>query len=337
MKQNLGLELSSLLLLPFALSSADIALRPEQGTHWRKSFTVEQELELEQFRVVLQGQEVPAEFLPQLDLSTTSKVELAFLDGYGAVEGGRPLSLVRDYEAIGGAYTSSFSMEGGGAPSQDHDSEIGGTSALAGKTVAFEWDSSAEEYARHEQGEAADESLLAGLVEETDMRSWLPPEETAVGSSWKLPAANLDALLRPGGDLAIVRTGEGAEYWREDRRSRELQGEIELTLAAIDGEGDARRAHISIGGEVREVIEREGDLSHVPVAKGSATEVNTSIYRLEGELVWDLAAGMPYEASLAARVELDSVTTKDEGEPEYEHSMLFRGNLKIEMECRAAR
>ena len=190
---------------------------------------------------------------------------------------------------------------------------------------------------KKEQGEAASEDLLVGLVEETDMRSWLPPEGIAVGSSWTIPAASLDAWLSPGGELSIVRTGEGAEYWRDERRSRELQGEIELTLTAIDGEQAERRAHIAIGGEVREVIVREGDLSRVPVAKGSATEVDTSTLRLDGELVWDVGAGMPYEASLAAKVERDAVTTKDEGEPAYEHSLLFRGNLKIEMECRAAR
>lgn len=333
-------------LLPFVLAPSELSFQPGKGTRWRKSFTVATETELEQFRVVFGGEEVPAEFLPQMDMTLTSEAEFAFVDGYGSLQDGRPLSLQRKFEAIDSKDSSSFSMEGEGTSPESHDSAVVGHSAIEGKTVEFEWDASSEAYARHEGEGATSEELLAGLVEETDLRSWLPEEDIAIGASWKLEGEALDALLHPGGDLAIERTGEGAEYWPADFRSRVLEGEIELTLSSIEEATaytpqkpveESHRARIAIAGEVREVVEREGDLSRVPVAQGEATQVDTTTYHLDGELVWDLATGMPHDLSLAARFERVSVTTKDEGEPEYEHSLTFRGNMKVAMECREAR
>jgi len=79
----------------------------------------------------------------------------------------------------------------------------------------------------------------------------------------------------------------------------------------------------------------EGDLSHVPVVDGAATQVDTVRYALEGVLEWDVAAGMARSLAVEARVTVASVTSKDEDDPQYEHRLVFRGRTSFAMRCRA--
>ena len=71
-------------------SSAEIAFRPEEGARWRKSFVFEQEMDLDVFRVVMNGQDVPGDFLPQMEMKLRSEGTTILADRYGPLAEGRP-------------------------------------------------------------------------------------------------------------------------------------------------------------------------------------------------------------------------------------------------------
>ncbi len=333
MSPSIHHPLIALAILPFAAPVGEIAFRPAEGERWRKSFVFEQDLELEHFGVVMGGEEIPADFLPQMEMSMRSEETTVLADRYGRVTGGRPLVLERRFETIDVRHSSEFHMEGPGMPSEEYTGEIEGTSPLEGGTVEFTWDETNEHYDARSSGDPVDETLLGGLVEEADLRSWLPEGEVEVGARWTIAGEQLDLLLHPGGDLAIELEGEGAEFWSQEWRERRTEGEIELVLEAIDESKRGGLARISIAGEVHVVAVKEGDLSRVPVVQGEATQTDTATHRLRGELLWDLAKGMPEHLALEADVTLESLTVKDGGDPEYEHVFEFSGSWELGLEC----
>jgi hypothetical protein len=294
---------------------------PAEGTTVEKTFTNEFDIELDDFSMIVSGQDIGQMLgVPSMQISGGS--EMVFEDEYGAVTDGRPKKLTRTFATLGSDTAVSFEMMG-------ESSEEGGevTSPLEGQTVVFTWDGDAEEYrVEFAEGSAGDDDLLEGLEEDADMRSLLPSGDVEEDQSWSFDPEVLQALLMPGGDLAWE-SDEMADADMEEFEEMFGQfGERAFDSAEelLDGEGTA-----TFRG-TREVDGREVGVIGLEVEVGSSVDFASLIQELieaaiqeadgevpddldvyvesadvsldieaEGELLWDMATNTPFSVRLS--------------------------------------
>jgi len=320
-------------LLPFLLplcclvsDEHELRYAPPAGTVCARTFTYTSALEGGELEVVMDGQDVPSEYLPELAISASTTHAITFTDRLLAVAGGQPTRLVRTFDAATSAFRMTVDMGDGGAP---REVDVSATSPLVGHAVDFTRDAEGAVRATFAQGDrGGDLGWLAALVEPGDLRGLLPPAPVARGARWVVAGAELGALFAPGGDLAFVWTGDGAEEMQVEE-TRPLTGELELTLRALERRGGRERARVGLAGRVERVTLASGDLEHVPVAGGTTTETTTATHELEGELWIDPATGLVHELELAARATLRIRTVKDAHEP----GPAFESTVSLAGEC----
>ncbi|TDJ65863.1 MAG: hypothetical protein E2O39_17405 [Planctomycetota bacterium] len=316
--------------LPLAAGPDPVAIRfaPAEGTTWTKTFESSMELEFEAMSVVMDGNEVPTEYLPIFDIQSQDVERLVFTDHYVAVGEGRARVLRRRFDTIEVERDLTFEMSGmAEASSTSHGS---GTSGLEDRTVVFTWDDDDAEYEVRWTGGDGDDALLLGLVADVDLRALLPDEAVAIGDSWEVSWDGHGLLLEPGGDLHVELEGENLEAFEHPEDGETMDGSAFLRLVAVEAEEGARIAVIEIEGRFTVSAEGPGDLDDVPVADGDATVATTLAVEFEGELRWDLAAGMLRSLEVTGETELTVVTTKDPGQPgpEFESTMWMTGSFR---------
>jgi len=315
------------LALPLAgnIEVGPLTFAPEEGGSWKKSFTQKAHMEFDELLVVVNGDEVPAEALPELEVTVTEDYSVVVTDVFVKVGKGRPTELHRTFDEIeymAGNLFSMISLEG----ETSTDGEATGESPLEGETVVFEWDADEEEYTRSFQDDG-DAKLLEELVEDMDARTLLPDEDIEVGDSWKLDASAFFAFAKPGGDLQLEITGDESATWQRVTEDEEISGEATLTLKSVE-DGIAT---VEIEGEMTVVSTGAGDLSQVPVAEGSATQTDTAEFEFEGTLRWDTENGLLQSLDIDSEGTVASHTEADEpGEMgTYEHTLTMSGTNSL--------
>jgi len=320
-----------LLLLFFSLLFSSpvpdpLVFDPAPGTTLVRAFEHEQDLVLDSMSILMDGYEVPSEYLPEMELDIHSLVRVVVTDRLVEIDEGRPRVLLRTYDELATSASSEFVM----IPGDSALEEGSATSALEGRSVRFEWDPEGGSYAvafTEDEGDLPEE-----LAEDMGLRAFLPEDAVEEGDEWELDASVLHDVFRPGGDLA----------W-DWSRSEGMRGEIE-EAHAFDGTLTARLtgidegvAEIELEGSFHEEDESEGDLSDVPVADGTATTFRTRTYELEGILRWNVEAGHVAGLALASAIEMEMRTVKDpdQGGPEYQHTMVFSGDWACTLEISA--
>ncbi|MCZ6598929.1 MAG: hypothetical protein O7B99_14930 [Planctomycetota bacterium] len=210
-------------------------------------------------------------------------VDVAFLqrlrvtDRYVAMGSGRPDELQRAYDEI--RRTAAFQGQFMGG---DQEAETEGRSELEGKTVLFTWDEKRRRYHTEFEESGPHLDLLRDLVEDTDLRRFLPPDEVEEDETWKLEAGVLRDLFFAGGDLKIETKGGPGELL--ERAAEDLEGEIVCSFWGTEGAGTLA------------IIEMQGDVS-AEAEEERQTEFGPSWrriqfgWRFKGELVWDLERG----------------------------------------------
>ena len=301
---------------------------PAEDTILVKVFSQSTELELEQLSSVMDGQEIPPEFMPEIELFVGSERHVAVTDRIVSADGGRPLVLERTFDTITAKASESLRMEPGG----ESTARGAATSPLEGRTVRFTWNADDEEYeATYTDGEDG-EHAPDELAEDMDLRAFLPPDEVEEGDEWELDAEVLSVLFVPGGDLEWEwELDEGMEGTYEDGDDREYDGTLRVLFAGF--EQDGRLAVLELSGEVESFDEGPGDLEHIPVVSGTATISTTTYFDLEGRIWWDLAAGHLDALELVAALAMKSVTEKDPGQPgpEFMSTVLLSGTWTSEV------
>ena len=73
------------------------------------------------------------------------------------------------------------------------------------------WDDEEQTYYSEFDGDDADESLLEGLLEDIDLRAFLPTEEVDVDDEWEVDTSTLGPVLLPGGALGFY-----SQDWDEE-------------------------------------------------------------------------------------------------------------------------
>jgi hypothetical protein len=319
-----------------APSPGNVALEfgPEEGAAWTKTCERSLELSFEELSVVMGGEPVPAEYLPELSIEVSESERRVFTDRVIATKDGRHTRLERSFEEIEVDKTSTTELTMMGQEPETTVAEGRGTSPLEGETVVFSWNEDDEEYDVEWAEKDGAESALEGLVEDTDARALLPEDELEVGDSWSVAFEDVPLLFEVGGDLALELEGENVDEFVTEQDSEEHEGELELTLSQLrESDDGAQLAVVEITGELVHRATAATDLERIPVVDGDATQDTISTFDLSGELLWDLSEGRLHALALHREIEMVIVVRKNEGQegPDFESTHVLRGNATLEV------
>jgi len=314
----------ALLLAPALVASPygspqAIRYAPAENTTLRRVLQLSTELDLEDMRTVMNGQEIPQEYMPEIEITIMRASTFVVSDRIVEADDGRPLVLERAFDSIASQASEEVTMDGDATVKQGTAS-----SPYEGSEVRFTWDQDGEEY---EAVSADDGEPIEGLLEDMDLRAYLPAEEVEVGDTWTLEADALAGLLRPGGDLGLE--WEGDELRGSHREDADMSGQITARFAGIQDDG---LALVEVTGEVRTHDELAGDLEHIPIVDGTATITSSTTFVLDGRLFWNVEAGHLDSLELEADMSVESLTRKDPGQPggDFETTVFLIGTW----ECR---
>lgn len=314
-----------LAVVGLGLGAGGVRFDPEAGTQVERTFAFESELGFEGWTVVWNGQEVPAEFLPELAVEVREEARAVVRDAVLECAEGRVNALQRSFEGLGAREVFEVSLSG--APIEERDAE--GTCALEDCTVRFE--NGARVLV---EGEAPAEAL-AGLELDLDFTALLEGGRDGA-QAWQAPAEALVPACLPGG-IAF----EFAEVPEEERAAAE-QWLANLTgtwrVRPLESREDGRLQAFALAGELSTWSVRATDLDDVPIVEGDATETTNTEWKAEGELVWDVERRTLSSLSVEAELRSTVVTVRDlegiEGEPTYEQTMRLVGRSKLTCEVR---
>lgn len=293
--------LLSVPLLSIAPNAERIAFRPAAGTALTKSFAVKQEFTLEDSEIKINGsvQKQPDD----VEMSMTMKTNVVLADVFAAVDGERVTRLSRTYETLSGNGNMTTDMGAFGSNSRDLELE----SELEGQAVVFEWDPTAAAYTPRFEKDGGKKDLLTGLVEDFDLRGFLPPSAVEPGTTWKVDVVALRNVLAPGTGHALRPKRGGSE-----RMSEMVQGNSDFAQlfagsaarefdARFEGlrEADGRRIGvISLSGKISadyDTTEAARRGAQKPASGDAVPDFQKVGVRVEielsGELEWDLDGG----------------------------------------------
>lgn len=337
------------LLAPIYLGSGSgekPSFRPTPGTSQTKSIEIENEVELEDMSMELNGVDM-SEMAGQVELAMKVSMKLAVTDHYLTVDGGRPTRLRRSYDEISSLTHVSGSNPATGAEEKD----IPLASELEGSTVVFSWNADDEEYRAEFDGDSqGDDDLLAALREDLDLRGFLPTGEVSEGDTWKVPADAVKAVLAPGGDMKLRPDGAvdsmgGMEQFSQNDMIGELDGKFDAVYAGTRDEDGTKVAVIKLTLDANSAQDMSSRLDQMKEQmKGNLpdeVEVDLSAmdsefdYEAEGELLWNLESGLPFGLHLSGEVRMiiDMAMTMKMGEQEQamDISQTFSGTQTITM------
>jgi hypothetical protein len=321
MKHQILFAALTLAVSPLLISGegrgTEIAFNVSSGTTLTKTFEVTTDVTMDSFDMTMNGQEPP--MMPSMDLTLRSEASMVFEDTYSAVSDGRPTSISRTYETLGGESESAMEMEIMGETQNEGSSAVM-SSVLEGESVEFNWDEKAESYAIVlPDGSPLEEEDAEGLLEDTDFRALLPDGEVSEGDEWEIDISKLRGILSPGGNTLLIpeETEEDAssmgmgsndmgdlnDYFNED-----CEGEFTAVFDGMQKTDDGEFAAIKFTFEISnavDITERvqeslEGGELPEGVGEMEVEHVDLEVaYEGEGVMLWDLKAGHfhSYEAS----------------------------------------
>ena len=289
-------------------------------------------VELESVALTMGGEEVPDEFLGEMDIRVEREDSYVVTDVFESVDDGRPQRLRRSFDELSGHEQARFSN----ADSEEsHDSDY--ESALEGQSVVFTWNEESGEYdVAFDEGAEGETELLEELDEDMDLRRLLPEHAVAEGDSWEIEAGVFACISDPGGELALLdSTGENEDRSSINGQLRDnLSGTIKASYVGTRDVDGTPAAVIELDIETLTHGEEELPGEELPPG-GSGTSRIESSYQLEGELLWDMEHGHALSLELAGTTGFtmaQAVSGEHEGESiEQEQKMVFAGSATFSM------
>lgn len=307
------------LAAPPALASLEHELvhAPAHASTRRFEALVEEGYRGGQLEVVMNDQPVPSAFLPALDLRSDDTHRLEWVETRLSEPGAETALFLRRYEEAAWSNEGSMSMEAQGQAAEEQPWSVAADSPLVGQLLRCEADADGFE------AEFADEAVrgvdLDELPADLGFAGLLPPEALAVGEGWEVEGERLAILFRFTEGLAYEIDAEAREQLGLEVDRIEVDGSLEFELREVRG----ALAHCRVEGELERVVERPGDLTPVPVVDGTATDTETTLWRVEGSFVWDLEAGALHALELEGETEQAIATVRDAGQPGPTYSSTF--------------
>ncbi len=300
------------------------AYGPEEGLALTRRFESTSNYEMVDLSLEVDGS--PHEGGPEPDMTIEDTEVIVVSDVIEGTEDGRPTKLTRTFDEL----TNTQIMS---AEAMDEDQEMNESSDLQGATVIFTWDADEGEYTI-EAGEddAIDDDLLAGLEEDMDLRAFLPDDEVEEGDSWEIEAETFLTFMWPGGSLQFYNSEFEEGPSENTERMNEavvdaLTGDGEVTFEGTREEDGVRVAVLALTLEMSSegTIEVEGP-------DGNTADNSVTMEReIEGEILWNLDAGLLHSASLSADATLSFgsayVFDGPQGSMDVEQTQTFEGTV----------
>lgn len=200
---------SLLVLTAFALPclaarvapSDKLSYGPASGTTLTRAWTIVNQASLDDLQMSMGGNPQPMPGEMEMTQSMTTEIEVT--DVIVEMRGGAPKMLKRSFDKLSGNGTMSMSMP----PMGDNSTDMTAESDLEGKRVKFSWNEDESKYVASYDESEGDAELLENLVEDMDLREFLPKSEVEVGATWEPSAGALRAMIAPGGGLGLIPTG----------------------------------------------------------------------------------------------------------------------------------
>ncbi len=322
--------------LAFALPATKLAFAPKGGAESKKTLTLEADISIVDISGDVNGQPLPPEATEQLTAQgLLVTMATTVTDVYAATKDGRPVELLRTYEAL------------------DMDVEMGEESnsndevkAIEGKTIKFTWDEKAGSYEKSYHESEGEAELIKELEADMDLLCLLPGTDLDEGDSWEVPAKDLGPLFLPGG---MPSAGGEAEAGGPDMGAMLEQMQAEFEKAAetfkvtCTFKGTSEKDGIQVG-EVSFVFDGKMsmDLSEMiqtvieEQAGGEAPPMDISFnmgmgMKGEGTLWWNLAENRLHAYEMEASAEMDMAMEMSADQGGQSMSVNMSGKAKGDM------
>jgi len=350
------------LLAPLALAAAFLAWTPraaDLGYHPAAGTSVTRTIEsiansvLEDMSMSMNGQEMDPSQMGEMEVEARTTTNIVVTDEVTAVSGGRPTKLKRTFDSLASetATSASHAMMG------DMSTDVSSKSELEGATVVFTWSDDAGDYQlAFDEGSSGDDDLLAGLIEDMDLRAFLPDGEVEEGATWELEPESMRGIIAPGGALKLE-AEEGSEMPMGMGQSRqptpdealgEIDGEVSAEFAGYEEVDGVRVALIRLKYDVsssKDMTEwmqetMENMETPMPVEMDVESFDMELAYSGEGELRWNVEKGIAHSLSLSGeqRNIIDTAMSLQMGDQtmEMENSMEMGGEFTFTLSVEAA-
>ncbi len=278
----------------------------EPKTSLTKAFETTVHLASTRFHVSVDGDDEPSDEAGDATLSLDNFERIELTDEYMAMGKDRPAKLKRTFDKLAGTQKQSTKGPHGEEGDDDERKE---ESPLEGKSVLFTWNDDGSKFDASFPEGKGDEKLLEDLVEDTDFRAFLPKGKVAKDETWEVDAKSFDSILAPGGDLKLdapPQEGEEKPDSGDDlgmQIRKHLEGKVHATWKGVRDEDGHKVGVIAISAE----LESEGELESKE--KDAAKSTFKTKFDLEGELLWDLAAGHFRSLRSSGKTQLSMKTT----------------------------
>ncbi len=337
---------SSLLLLlaipgtlGFALLADELTFHPEKDATSQKKLTIEAEFNVEDASFTMNGEPMPDEALDEIKAQALIvNLAMGVTETFKSTKDGRPLDLLRRYDDL------SVSVEFG-----DESEDLAEAKAFEDKTVRFRWNEEEKAYDKSFHESSGDESALADLIDDMEIRVLLPGKKVAVGDTWEIPANDIGALFFPGGvPMTDDGSGEGVEFQDvTDAIGKQIEDSLKDFKVLCTYKGTREVGGVRVGevaftydGNCR--IDLEPLLRKIEEEQGGSDDAELSFtasagmeLKGEGSLLWDLKAGVLHSYSMQAKPHFDvSIEASvSAGNQQFELSMsgAIGGNVAWEM------
>ncbi len=319
MEQKRSILLPALIvptLLAFSSRADELGFHPGKGATVTKSFSNTTELTLDEMAVSRNGEEIDPSMIG-MELSLTTEQNITVVDEYGGIEGDRPVTLTRRYDEL----ESTTSQTMSNAMLGETDMDLTSSSELEGLTVVFAWNEESGEFdTEFEEDSGGDEALLEGLVEDMDLRLFLPPSEVSKEDTWEIDPEAIRHLLAPGGALKLVPEnledvpGIGGSGPRPtaDQFLGDMEGKVEAEYLGTRDEDGVKVAAVKLTFKVssaKDLTElMKGLMEDADLGGGEdmgmTVEAFDSEFQFEGEgeLLWNIEAGLVHSLEVSGDV-----------------------------------
>jgi len=339
----------TLLLIPALMAmesrGESPAFGPSDGTSLVKHVQDSTSIALDEMSVIVGGQDM-SEMLGGMEMEQTTDLAISVTDVFVTVSGGRPVKLTRTFDSLSTKSTSSATnpMESGEA----QEMEFTGSSELEGETVHFAWDAESGEYdVKLDEESDGDEALLEGLLEDMDLRAFLPQDEVSPGDAWDVDPSALRTVFAPGGavkiepdDMESAGMGMGGNSPPNlGEFLEEFDGEVTVKFESVEG-GIAilsLTVDVASSADLTDWLQDMMDSQEMP--DGIEIEMDVESFDMEftfegtGELRWNLSAGHFAGLTLEGDIEVISDTAMSFNmggmEQAIENSLTMSGTKKV--------
>ncbi len=324
-----------LALALLGLSPTDsLVYRPSAELRLEREFASHFELQLSDWNVVMNGQDVPAQYLPKLAIESRTNVGFTARDEVLAARDGKLLAVRREYRDFAGSETSNVTIDG------ERDAASGDEAAkpsIGACTVLFDERAGAASERRKLEAGDVDAEALAALELDLDFARLLPADG---GDEWELDVARLNPF---GRRLAGIEFAFEARH--DDRGAPQEQlaanarGHWRLVRGEKREENGQSLCVVQLAGEFETDATRRTELIDVPVATGAADEHTKLALELHGELVWNATQGVLHslEWSGEGAMGVRTVRVRDGSgaDTAYEHTLNFACKSSFSASARA--